>query len=289
METEISGALERKKFYPEKELVFYKSDELCYIYVLWTESEGIRYVGKSVNIYYRFKRHLIECKEMKTHKDRWIMKNILNCVEIFVSPVDVCYRKDEFDFERFWVKYYRELGCYLTNSTDGGEGFPSGERHPNFGKHLSDDMKEKISLGEIGKVVSDETKNKLSEVTKKLWENQEYRDRVIKTRKSLHIIPWNKGKKESDGMRVWREENKEKISLTMKRLWKDEEYRKKMRKSRKEAQSKEHIIKRKSDVMKERWKKNKEEICESIKLGWSKSPHKKENKGKENKKTNLDE
>ena len=38
----------------------------------------------------------------------------------------------------------------------------SGENHHNYGKHLSDEMKNKISKSETGKIVSDETRNKIS-------------------------------------------------------------------------------------------------------------------------------
>jgi hypothetical protein len=52
--------------------------------------------------------------------------------------------------------------------------------------------------------MSDETKLKLSESTKKLWEDESYNKHMSESHKGQ--IPWNKG------LNMWSEENKEKIS-----------------------------------------------------------------------------
>lgn len=79
----------------------------------------------------------------------------------------------------------------------------SGENHPNFGKHLSDITKQKISESNKGKTrnvgrhLSEETKLKISKAHKDKKGN----------------IPWNKGKK---GLQVNSAETRKKLSESLK-------------------------------------------------------------------------
>lgn len=96
--------------------------------------------------------------------------------------------------EKIWIAIYNSANRkFGYNSTLGGEGQKAneetkkklsnankGEKHYNFGKHLSEEIKRKMSLASpknmLGKNLSEETKKKLSESHK-------------------GKIPWNKGKK----------------------------------------------------------------------------------------------
>jgi hypothetical protein len=60
--------------------------------------------------------------------------------------------------ERFWIAYFKQMGCQLTNLTDGGEGL-LGYRH-------SDVTKAKISDANKGKSCSAETRKRLSDVAR---------------------------------------------------------------------------------------------------------------------------
>jgi hypothetical protein len=114
-----------------------------YIYVL-TEPDGhtVRYVGKSNE--FRIKKRLIEhCRlsqlKKNSHKNNWI-RSLLNQNERPVFKIiEEC---SEFDFqerEKYWVKYYKDKGCDLTNGTVGGEG---AIRIPN--RVISEEQKRKI-------------------------------------------------------------------------------------------------------------------------------------------------
>lgn len=52
--------------------------------------------------------------------------------------------------------------------------------HPMLGKHCSEITKDKISIAEIGKKLSDEAKAKISAISKRCWANLEWAERNIK-------------------------------------------------------------------------------------------------------------
>lgn len=73
-----------------------------------------------------------------------------------------------------------------------------GSNHPNYGKQLSDEIKEKISSSLIGKVVSEETKKKNSDSHKGKSPSEE-------TRKKVSLSMKSKTWKLVDGKRVYSE------------------------------------------------------------------------------------
>lgn len=82
-----------------------------------------------------------------------------------------------------------------------------------------------------------ETKKKISESVKKLWENEEYRKRTIEAGKKARIIN-NFSEKMSNSLKRFYEGNpelKELASKKMKDIWTDEEYKNKQTKSHQNA------------------------------------------------------
>ena len=84
----------------------------------------LRYIGKSTVGFKRPKSHFLPYKlKDRTHKVKWI-KSILNkkikpkiiIIQQFKEP-EILYQA-----EQFWIKYFREMGCPLTNLTDDGPG-----------------------------------------------------------------------------------------------------------------------------------------------------------------------
>ena len=64
------------------------------------------------------------------------------------------------------------------------------EKTPFYGKHFSKEAKLKLSKSKMGKKLSEETKRKIGAISKKLWQNPEYREKVIKSVfKSLNKKP----------------------------------------------------------------------------------------------------
>ena len=107
-----------------------------YIYTL-SSSENpseIRYVGKTHQpVFTRLKQHK---KETKCNlKNNWIKSVLKKGFDIVIDVVDECTEETWMEKEKFWIKYYKDLGFNLKNMTEGGETSSiKGENHPQFGK-----------------------------------------------------------------------------------------------------------------------------------------------------------
>ncbi len=60
------------------------------------------------------------------------------------------------------------------------KGIQAGENHPMYGKKLSEEHRRKLSEAHMGKKLSEETKRKISEASKRLWQDPEYREKVVR-------------------------------------------------------------------------------------------------------------
>lgn len=94
--------------------------------------------------------------------------------------IKTCYSDSEMnDDEKYYIKLYKTLwpnGYNLSEGGDGGvrceetrrkisnshKGLQAGEKNPMYGKHHSEETKNKISVAKKGKNRSEETKQKLS-------------------------------------------------------------------------------------------------------------------------------
>ena len=95
--------------------------------------------------------------------------------------IKTCYSDSEMnDDEKYYIKLYKTLwpnGYNLSEGGDGGvrceetrrkisnshKGLQAGEKHPNYGKHLSEETRRKISVSLKGKTPSEETRRKMSD------------------------------------------------------------------------------------------------------------------------------
>jgi len=99
------------------------------------------------------------------------------------DEIDTANSQDELDAkEKFWVAYFKTNDpMYGYNSTDGGiktvyspeirrkmSDAKTGKKNPNFGKHLSDETRKKMSEIRKGKPKSDDHRRKISEANKGL-------------------------------------------------------------------------------------------------------------------------
>lgn len=133
-----------------------------FIYGLVDPRTGhLRYVGKTERaLSVRLANHIHRALRQKTneHKRNWIRKMIAEglrpqIVQLWeTSDVDILSQA-----ECFWIKYFRQMGCNLTNATDGGEG-STGYRH-------SEEEKKRISKRQKGKLWSLERRKGRSPVT----------------------------------------------------------------------------------------------------------------------------
>lgn len=157
-----------------------KKDNLeIYIYLLLDPRDNsIRYVGATIHPEKRMWEHLHDLR-LKCHRTDWIKFLLRNELEPQMWIIEVTDEKKWEKRERNWIKFYRKVGCDLTNATDGGEGVRemseeirrkigvtrsarySGENHPLFGKKMSLATRARISAAHLGLEQTEETINKI--------------------------------------------------------------------------------------------------------------------------------
>jgi len=153
------------------------------IYVLIDpRNQEIRYVGKTTQrLSDRLSCHRTGARRGdRDWRSRWIAK-LLRCgydpIILLVQEVD----STEWDLaENYWIKYYRSMGCRLTNGTEGGEDGPvftaevraqrsaalTGVNNPFFGREHSPQTRRRISEARTGSTATPETKAILSAAAK---------------------------------------------------------------------------------------------------------------------------
>jgi len=140
------------------------------IYILRDpRDKAIRYVGKTVDPKKRY-QHWKRESEDDTWKANWF-RCLIEAGECFIMEiVEVVPSGGNWaEAERRWIKYYRDMGCDLTNLSDGGEGEP--------GRVLSQESRDKLSRSLIGHPVSPETIEKLRVAKQKQLSDPEYVNR----------------------------------------------------------------------------------------------------------------
>jgi hypothetical protein len=124
----------------------------------------IRYIGLTFNnLKQRLKSHINE--NVKSHKCQWIkklksegLKPLIESVENSISTYEeACER------EIFYIEYYKNIGCDLTNHATGGN--KNKKMDDETRKRMSDAQKERYKTYKL--VFSEESKQKISESTKK--------------------------------------------------------------------------------------------------------------------------
>jgi group I intron endonuclease len=162
-----------------------------YIYILSEPRNNlVKYVGKTKDPNRRLKRHISERFIHDSYKNRWIRKIVENGELPEITVIDTVEDEKWVYWEKFYISYFKFIGCELTNGTDGGDQPPStkGRKHTiesrlkmsktkkgkpipwlNSGierteshkKNLSESCKGRISPNK-GKKFTDEHKEKLS-------------------------------------------------------------------------------------------------------------------------------
>lgn len=121
------------------------------IYALIDPRYGaLRYVGKTVrSLQWRFRGHLNEARSGgKSHKNFWLRQLYNAGFQPDIVEIEIVHGDAWIEAERFWIGYFRMIGCDLVNHTTGGESAP--------GWNLSEDAKRRISEGNKGKSKSPE-------------------------------------------------------------------------------------------------------------------------------------
>jgi group I intron endonuclease len=162
-------------------------------------SNEIRYVGKTKgNLKSRLSNHLSD--KRVCHRTSWIKK--LQSLDL--KPImEVIDKTNDYEhssvLEMHYIKKYREEGCKLVNSTDGGEGTLGRivsekqkkeqsdklkgkmvkEKNPFYKKTHTSETKEKMRKSKLGKKMSEETRKKMSELKKGKKPSQKMLDKSV--------------------------------------------------------------------------------------------------------------
>jgi hypothetical protein len=87
--------------------------------------------------------HLHLRKKQRNHREKWIHAMTTAGVTPEIFSVESVSAAERVEAERFWIAYFRSLGCRLVNATDGGEG--------SLGRRLSAESLLKMSASLKGK------------------------------------------------------------------------------------------------------------------------------------------
>lgn len=161
----------------------------CGIYKIENIITGDFYIGKSVDLYQRKKDHFNSLKNKKhanNHlqrafdkygEDNFVFKIILYCEafeliyyeQCFVDILNPIYNicKDCVD-NWLGVNHTEESKEKMSNAN-------SGENHPNFGKHLTEETRRLISIANKGKVRTEEAIKNLSNAHKGKHMSEEFK------------------------------------------------------------------------------------------------------------------
>lgn len=132
------------------------------IYKITNKETDQMYIGKSINIEDRFRQHKKPSKRELKHSriDKAINKH---GESNFTFEIIYCCKEQYLNrFEKLYIKKYNTFkDRFNYNLTNGGDGFCSGENHPNYGKNFSGE-----NNNFYGKHHTDETCRKISEAHK---------------------------------------------------------------------------------------------------------------------------
>lgn len=100
-----------------------------YIYILTDPlTNQIKYVGKANDPKERYKNHKNRCRDKNTHKRNWMNKLRLKSLYPEIEIIDKVLASEWHYWEKFWIAYYKFLGCNLVNHTSGGDGLTFGNQ-----------------------------------------------------------------------------------------------------------------------------------------------------------------
>jgi hypothetical protein len=183
--------------------------EKVYIYGLIDPiTNGLRYVGKSINPNSRYRKHLQDSKKKITYKDKWIFMLLEKNIKPELLIIDEIINEDWTFWEIHYISYFKSIGSKLCNLTNGGENPPN---HQQGKKRTIEEIK-KITIGNLGKKRSLETRNNISKAKKgkPIPHLNNEKERSLSHRKNLSLSL--KGRTSPNKGLIFSEERKKSLS-----------------------------------------------------------------------------
>lgn len=131
-------------------------------------TNDIRYVGKTVNLKNRMNRHKRDALSGNTaiRRNAWLRSLLHKNQEPVIQILEETNETEWAERERYYIALHHSEK--LTNMTAGGETCRfSGENHWNYGKHLSKETKQKISIK-----AKQRWKTKTYDMHRRSWEDR---------------------------------------------------------------------------------------------------------------------
>lgn len=118
--------------------------ETIKIYTL-SDCGGVKYVGKAKSINHRYNRHMFDAKTKKqlNKRDAWIKSLLNKNQKPILEIIDEVSIDDWVFWEMYWIEQFKTWGFNLKNMTKGGEG--------TYGRIVSEETKIKMSEAKKGK------------------------------------------------------------------------------------------------------------------------------------------
>lgn len=137
--------------------------DTTFIYALCEPDTGeVRYIGKADDPDKRLWQHLHNRRHPGLPKAKWIRElvsvGLWPVMKVIAEVPKDCWET----FEKYHIQQAKDAGFQLLNVTLGGDGYCSGEAHPNWGKPLSRNVKKKMSEARLGIPLSMECRAKMS-------------------------------------------------------------------------------------------------------------------------------
>lgn len=183
-----------------------------YIYALkCPNTNEIRYIGKTVQkLNARLNGHLSLKPNDNTYRANWIKSLKGNNKKPLITLIEECTNIDWEEREKYWIAEYSKT-CNLVNCAKGGQGRNEGKLSTK--EKMSEILKEKWK--------DPEYKNKMRNMSKKLWENNDYRKNRLPDEAKERIRQSHIGTKASP-------ETKKKLQAINKKRWENPNYKLKM-------------------------------------------------------------
>lgn len=173
----------------------------------------IRYIGKTNDLKRRLNRHIHERFLHESYKDRWVRTLIDAGIRPEIEVIDLVDENEWIFWEKFYIAYFKYIGCNLTNGTEGGDQPPStkGRKHTiesrlkmsntkkgkpipwlNDGMERSEEHRRNLSKSCKGRISPNKGKKFSEEYKKKLSESSSVKRKVKQIDKEGNVIKiWN--------------------------------------------------------------------------------------------------
>ena len=141
---------------------------MVFIYVLLDPNTlEIRYVGKTKNCYQRFRHHLVNSANKKSHKRSWINSLREQGLKPIMQIIDEVEESEWQFWEQHWIVQLKCWGFNLVNHTAGGDGLTKGNQ-TSFRKGFIPWNKgySGYSTSAKGKVIPNDIKQRISQTLK---------------------------------------------------------------------------------------------------------------------------